>query len=400
MDSNKPISVLFYIPNLSQDWGGSKQYSAAILRIMSRLDTNQYKIYIYHNSADEDILNTIKNNKHLIHITDNSFRPSLGKRIFRKVERNLKNIFQLFAKKDSVMIKNFLEFACQDLKIDIVHCPYQYLPDIRNASLICTMHDVQELHFPEFFSAEIRAARAVNYLKYLKQSDAVIVSFEHIKNDLIQYFSIDNSKVSVVLLEFDNLWFDKYINEHHKQKDKEKYLLYPANTWIHKNHARLIEAIGQIRDKYGIKVKLYCTGHLNDYSKTLISQIADLKLQNQIVFAGVLSEQQLFDKYTNAHGVVIPTLYEAGSFPLVESIFMNVPVICSNVTSLPDMIGDKKYVFDPYDVNSIAEKIMELYTNDDFREGLLKYLPKRKEIMMNKDVSRDIALIYNKLKNG
>ncbi len=70
-------------------------------------------------------------------------------------------------------------------------------------------------------------------------------------------------------------------------------------------------------------------------------------------------------------GVVVPSLYEAGSFPLMESIFLNVPVICSNVTSLPDTIGDDDFIFDPTDSSSLKNKLKQLWLDENFRKKSL-----------------------------
>jgi glycosyltransferase involved in cell wall biosynthesis len=71
--------------------------------------------------------------------------------------------------------------------------------------------------------------------------------------------------------------------------------------------------------------------------------------------------------YRNAALVVIPTEYEAGSYPLLEAMMLGAPVICSNVTSLPDAIEDKRFVFDPYDENALAALIQSMLANEPLR---------------------------------
>ena len=70
----------------------------------------------------------------------------------------------------------------------------------------------------------------------------------------------------------------------------------------------------------------------------------------------------------------MPTLYEAGSFPLMESILMGIPVVCSNVTSLPETIGDNQFVFDPNNINDIAEKIIKIWDDENYRADNLDIL--------------------------
>ena len=67
--------------------------------------------------------------------------------------------------------------------------------------------------------------------------------------------------------------------------------------------------------------------------------------------------------------VVIPTLYEAGSFPLLEAMTLGVPVICSSVTSLPETIEDVRFIFNPLDIEAMAHLILQMLENDKLRNG-------------------------------
>ena len=102
--------------------------------------------------------------------------------------------------------------------------------------------------------------------------------------------------------------------------------------------------------------------------------IHQYNLQNQFTLVGIVNEAELYNLYKNSQGVVIPTLYEAGSFPLVESILMEIPVICSNITSLPETIGNQEFIFDPNSVENIAKKIELLWINENYRNLRENYI--------------------------
>jgi hypothetical protein len=155
------------------------------------------------------------------------------------------------------------------LDIDLLHVPYQIsahydLP----YPLIVTMHDVQELHYPEFFTPQERAWRAENFWKALEKSSAVIVSFNHVKEDLVKYFHLPENKVFVCPLPFKNIYL-QLPNHEQELSYKDKYvrlgnfLLYPAQTWQHKNHLSLIKAIEFIKNKFDRTLHLVCTGTKN-----------------------------------------------------------------------------------------------------------------------------------------
>jgi glycosyltransferase involved in cell wall biosynthesis len=321
-----------------------------------------------HNDNDPIILDIIKSNVNLKLITTNSYTLSFFKKIIYKTHNKLALIINaIFSSQQKMHFYESLNELIKTFKIDIIHCPYQFIPTIENVKLICTMHDVQELYFPAFFTPDQRAHRAVNYNKYIKNADAIIVSYKHVKEDILNFFQKQESSVHVVLLKMNNLWFKKYQNDSTLDLNFKlpfsKYLLYPANMWIHKNHKNLVEAIKLLKDK-GIIINIVFTGDYRSKNGEHIQELIELyHLQNQVKIVGIVSEIELYGLYKNTWGVVIPTLYEAGSFPLVESILMEIPVICSNVTSLPETIGNEDYIFDPRSIQSIADKMEELWTS-------------------------------------
>ena len=161
--------------------------------------------------------------------------------------------------------------------IDIVHCPYQYAPNCLNTKVICTLHDVQELYFPEFFSPEERAHRALNYNTYIKQSDAVIVSYQHVKDDIVKFFYKSSSKVFVLPINLKNHWILSYM-----KKDEtvslpfSDFLFYPANAWIHKNQELILLALELILQKYKVAIPFFFSG---DYNTPYGSKIKELVIE-------------------------------------------------------------------------------------------------------------------------
>lgn len=388
------LNILFYIPYINQEMGGIRQYSVTLLKILGKDPENKY--YVFHESDDPEIMAVLNANPQFTRVKSKADKEKIVRVYFEKVERRILSRFPRFTflstKKDP------LEKICKKYSIDIVHCPYQYLPEAKTAKSICTMHDMQELHFPEYFTPEERAYRATNYLNFIKNSDGIIVSYQHIKNDIIKYFQASADKISVCLLDMGNLWLERYQPtdiELLDVLDDSSFILYPANTWEHKNHKKLLEAILLLKDQGRTDIKLVCSGHRTPYyQQSLHSFIENNGLQSQVTFLGVVDEKILYSLYKKCLGTVVPTLYEAGSFPLVESILLDVPVICSNVTSLPETIGDSRFVFDPLNAADISRKIKQLWDDTDFREqGLLNC---KKQAMRLRDTNslRIIKDIY------
>jgi glycosyltransferase involved in cell wall biosynthesis len=248
--------------------------------------------------------------------------------------------------------------------------------------MISTLHDLQHFYYPEFFSKEEIAFRNIYYKKSAEFSERIVVSFEHVKDDIVHYFNIPSEKIDVCPLGFDNhkdkdLDQNRFPEIRRKYKLPAKYLFYSANTWKHKNHIRLIKALKLVHEQYGHKIALVCTGEKYDnYFPKIEETIHQSNLSEFVNFTGYIPEEDTHLLLKNAALSIIPTLYEAGSFPLMEAMFYNVPVICSNVTSLPQTIGDRRFLFDPWDTEQMAEKITDMLKDkkliDENRENSRK----------------------------
>lgn len=393
-------TVLIYVPIMDQTWGGVRQYTSTLLRLLAKQD--QYRIAVLHDSDDTEILGVIAENKNLVHLKTSSVKEIKSSQIKRFIKNRVINVVSKFIKHPISPIQfDALSQLIADNKIDIVHCPYQYLPTFRRAKGITTFHDLQELYFPEFFSASERGRRASQYPLFLKKSNAVFASYNHVKDDIIKFFSESSDRIFVALLQMDNHWVNHMNDSNLVNLSKfhlpEDYVIYPANAWKHKNHQLLIHAAAQLRDKHKI-VNIAFTGNFkNEQGDSLIQEIKKLNLEKQIHLLGIVNEDELYSLYKNALGVVVPTLYEAGSFPLMEAILLGIPVICSTTTSLPETIGSREFTFDPKDPNELAEKLELLYFDKNYRDQSRKNALSRKPSIVETGALKTFIQCYNKI---
>ena len=285
--------------------------------------------------------------------------------------------------------------------IDIFHVPFQSSPIYGiKKPVIITMHDVQELHFPEYFNSFERMSRAIGFKKAIDESDHIIVSFSHVREDLLKYFEIKDDKVSVCPLPLADDWFNSSkISSKKELIDRyqiyDNYILYPAATWQHKNHINLLKALKILKDN-SKEVNLVCTGNQTDYFANIENEIISLGLKDNVKFLGIVSEEDLIGLYHLARLVVIPTLYEAGSGPLFEAMRYNIPVICSNVTSLPESIGNKEFVFNPKKPEEIAKLIFKGLYDKDFRESNIENSKNRINFYKEQNFIKPFINAYNK----
>lgn len=300
-----------------------------------------------------------------------------------KVSRRLRETLAIALRREPLLpLAAKLELKAHgQSKIDLLHVPIQ-TPPFLGAPFICTMHDVQELHFPKFFTAKEREIRAVYHRMAIEEAKRIVVSFQHVKDDLVNYFDCDENKVAVIPIPFDQISLQQPDQElasslAHRHSDLGKFFLYPAQTWEHKNHLRLISAFEQVAAQAGEKVSLVCTGHQNDFFEVIRSRISSSIVRDRIHFLGMVPEEELHWLYKQTTGVVVPSLYEAGSFPVMEAMTLSAPVICARTTSLPETIGCDDFTFDPLDESDMAAKMDQLLSNQSYASSCVSNCAER-----------------------
>lgn len=263
----------------------------------------------------------------------------------------------------------------ESLGADIVHFPHQaaYLTDVPS---IFHPHDLQHLHLPEFFTPEEIARREREYRAFCEQAAMVPVTSRWGRNDLLDKYGLPEDRVVVIPLAPALVTYDEPTPEERAEATERlhlpaAYLFYPAQTWPHKNHLRLIEAVAALR-RDGVDVNLVCSGHMNEHFPTIAARIDSLGVADLVTFVGFVDELSLRVLYENARGLVFPTLFEAaGGFgPLFEAFAAGVPAACSTATSLAEQAGDAALLFDPYDVEDMASAMSSLWQDPNRRAEL------------------------------
>ena len=159
-----------------------------------------------------------------------------------------------------------------------------------------------------------------------------------------------------------------------KFKLPEKFLFYPAQFWYHKNHIRLIKAFHLIKKNHGIKIPLVLVGSAKGhYEKIYQEMMALIKKENmmeQVVHLGYVSEKEIVALYKRSTALVFPSLIGPTGIPFLEAMVLGTPTICSNLFEIPNQIGDAGVLFDPFDINDMADKIYKVWTDEDLRKKM------------------------------
>jgi glycosyltransferase involved in cell wall biosynthesis len=260
---------------------------------------------------------------------------------------------------------------------DVVHFPHQRfvlcaLPTIYNP------HDLQHLRYPEFFTASAIAFRETIYQAGCHFAHTVVVASQWVKDDLVRHYRVSGDKVQVIPWGPPTQTYCEPSDEHlsrvrSKYQLEQPFAFYPAVTWPHKNHIRLLEALAHLRDRFGLTIRLVCTGSLYmTFWPVIRRKMDELGLWSQVKFLGYCPTEDMRAIYRLSQFVVVPTLFESDSFPIYEAWLEGIPVICSNATALPDQVLDAALVFDPDNLESIGDAVRKAATDADLRSELRK----------------------------
>jgi glycosyltransferase involved in cell wall biosynthesis len=237
---------------------------------------------------------------------------------------------------------------------------------------IFTLHDMQERYYPEYFSKKELFLRWLINRALVHCATKIMCESEYVKKDIVNFTKTQPIKIIIIKspppLELLNIAL--FPSDHKRVKKKynlpEKFIYYPAQYWPHKNHIRLIEAFKIIRERYNDIYLVLSGSQQNNYSSVL-RRIKTLGLDLEVKHLGYIDYEDIPSLYKLSIMLVMPTLFESVSIPIYEAFALNIPVCCSNVVGLPDQVGEAALLFDPFNVDDIADKISLYLDNEEMR---------------------------------
>ncbi|ABR55980.1 MAG: hypothetical protein PWP15_87 [Methanothermococcus sp.] len=340
-----------------------------------------------------------KENICLINYEENNLFPDLN-RIF------IKNPFEEFPKRPFYFWHLFLNYYLnkKKLDLDIIHSPENssLFTKLKNQLKIITVYDVIPLQFPETYAKITVFRYKLLFSKTLNTSNKIISISHHTKQDLIKHFKISEDKIKVIHLAANENY--KPLKENEINNIKQKYnlnypfILYVGTLEPRKNIPNLLKALYKLK-KHSIKHKLVITGKKGWKYKSIFETIEKLNLQKDVIFTGYVPDEDLPALYNAADLFVYPSLYEGFGLPPLEAMQCGTPVITSNTSSLPEVVGDAGIMVNPYDVDELANKMYEVLTNDGIREELSKKGIERAKLFSWKKCAEEHLKVYEEVYN-
>ena len=266
--------------------------------------------------------------------------------------------------------------AYRKLDFDIVHSIPSYTrPDMLGFPSVLTIHDLQHLHYPAFFSKEEYAERELLYRESAERAEHIICISEFTRQDVHRQYGIPFEKMSTVWnIPSRNVWQPltdiKRIALLAGMQLTTPFFFFPAHCWLHKNHARLVEAFARIVSELPQGTQLVMTGRTFPADHPAAVFIRDNSLSARILHLGYRSPLEVRALFQGCLALVFPSLFEGYGMPVAEAIIAGKPVLCSNVTSLPELAGEAALTFDPNSVEEIASSLLAVATDHELRRSL------------------------------
>lgn len=238
-------------------------------------------------------------------------------------------------------------------------------PDLRRFPSIVTMHDLQHLHLPQFFSPEDIATREREYRESCRVADHIICISEYTRQDVHVRYDVPLDKLTTI-------WNLPPRRTGMRVKPGvatqllrgmgigHRFLFYPAQPWLHKNHAGLLTAIRLIDGTLPGDIKLVMTGQPLPPDHPAADLMRDPVVAERSVHLGYRSPEEIAALYACAEALVFPSLFEGFGMPIIEAMQQECPVLCGGHTSLPEIAGEAALFIDPGSSESIADGILRI----------------------------------------
>lgn len=292
--------------------------------------------------------------------------------------------------------------------IDLLHSPVSVSPLLisRKTKMMVTMLDLSFKVFPTRMSAKAKLGILwwnLAWPRSLKCSSHIVAISENTKRDIMKFCGISEEKITVIYpycslrlpqgssVALNTLRARYYL--------PERYILHVGVPTPHKkkNLESLIRAFHIVKKQNGITHKLVLVCPKGWVIESLMKEIFGLNLQDEVIFTGLVPDDDLALLYHAADVFVFPSLYEGFGYPPLEAMACGVPVVVSNSSSLPEVVGDAGLYIDPLNPKDIAEKILQVISSPELAEKLMLLGLKRAQQFSMERMAQKYLEVYRKV---
>ena len=269
-----------------------------------------------------------------------------------------------------------LPLEISPLGLDVLHSPDFIPPFRRNCRSVITIHDLVFLRYPHFLTKD--SARYYGQIdQAVRRTDAVIAVSEATKRDIVGLLGVPERKVTViyeaaspVFREIDHGGLAQGLEN--RFGIRGDFVLFVSTIEPRKNVATLLQAFRRFLDSYRLDVQLVLAGEKGWLFDEVFQLAKELHLENEALFLGRVSTEELLWLYNAAHLLVAPSIYEGFGLTPLEAMACGTPVVVSNVSAHPEVVVDAGLLVDPYDIEEMSVAIWRVFHDSELRASLIE----------------------------
>lgn len=244
---------------------------------------------------------------------------------------------------------------------------------IKNLSVI---HDLNFEHHPEHLPKLIRKYYCKYFPKFARDADRISSVSEFSKKDIVDTYNIPSNKIDVVYNgpneQFKPISNEEKANLQNKYSEGKPFFLFVGTLHPRKNLVNLFKAFDEFKSKTNSDFKLVIVGRKMWWTNEIENTFKGLDFKKDIFFTGRLPEEELYKITGAAYALTYVPIFEGFGIPIVEAMSCGVPVITSNITSMPEVVGDAGILINPFNINEISDAMVQITSDEKLRNELIE----------------------------
>jgi glycosyltransferase involved in cell wall biosynthesis len=380
--------------------GGVTTYALGLLEGLGSAG-NGCRFRVFVSKENEHLFASFRrrDNFEIVVITDRLF--SLRSNICRVASLFSSNRIHKFA--NDVVFENIRELM--DNESDILYTPTPVLRCFNSRKpTVLSMHDIQHVHYPEFFSWPRRVSREITYGLSARHASYFQASSHYIKEDLLKHFPcLSQEQIEVIpsgalIDKFATPASDGSLLERYSLP--ERFLLFPAQLWPHKNHMTVLKALKQIETGQAMKIALVLTGEKFSAAPRIFKFIAD-QCMDYVRYIGKVSFEDMVALYQRAAFMITATLHESSSLPVLEAAAAGTPIISSRIPPIEELGRVLQLnLFDPLDADALARLIVALWRDEKTATSQAAHNREHIHFYSWENTARKYIQLFNRIMNS
>lgn len=270
----------------------------------------------------------------------------------------------------------------------------------RRIRTIVTIHDLVSILSPQQHNKKAVFIEKILMKWVLKRSDIILSVSQNTANDIKSIFNLRDGKIAIVSCAADKdfrvIEEDKLKEWLESKKLPPKFFLSVGTLCPRKNQLRTIRAFKRFRKTYP-DYHLVIVGNRGWQYQKILEEVRILDLQNYVHFYAYTPSKDLVKLYNSAIALVFPSIYEGFGIPLLEAMQSGCPIISSNTSSMPEVVGESGLLVNPEDIAAICEAMVKISQNTELAHALVnKGFEQAKKFSWENSAKELLALINKK----